>query len=146
MLAAMRGKLSAPSGSAIIVVAMAAADGADGRPVGVVEMYKDAVPDIAARLHTACDREFGFGWLASMAVAPEFHRQGLGRALVEAALEPVRTEWGYDRVALHVFEDNEAALGLYKAMGFETVDSQPQVWMQWLKQRQQQLMLLDISS
>ena len=123
VVAAMRAKLAAPPESAVILVAMPAEQGPDSQPVGIVEMYKDAVPDIAARLHKAQGSEFGFGWLASMAVDEAYQRRGLGSTLVAEAQRPVKEQWGYDWAALHVFEDNEAALKLYEAAGFEKVET-----------------------
>ena len=48
---------------------------------------------------------------------PEARRSGLGRALVEAALESAR-ERGCVRIELDVDEDNAPALALYRACGF----------------------------
>jgi ribosomal protein S18 acetylase RimI-like enzyme len=135
----MRGKLKCPPGTFVILVALPESTCPDGEPIGVVEMYKDGVPDIAKTVPLE-DGERGFGWLASMAVSKPFHRQGLGSALVQASLQPVYEKWGYTRIALHVFEDNEAAVALYKRNGFEVVSSRPKVWMQWLKQRDELLM------
>jgi ribosomal protein S18 acetylase RimI-like enzyme len=56
-------------------------------------------------------------WLEDLYVLPDGRRSGLGRALVEAALESAR-ERGCVRIELDVDEDNEPALALYRACGF----------------------------
>jgi RimJ/RimL family protein N-acetyltransferase len=51
-------------------------------------------------------------------VAMSARRQGVGRALLEAAIAWARTA-GVRKLELHVFPWNEAAIGLYEAVGFE---------------------------
>ena len=51
-------------------------------------------------------------------VARPYRRQGHGRALMEAA-EAWAREVGVRKLELHVFPYNEAALGLYEALGYE---------------------------
>ena len=56
-------------------------------------------------------------WLEDLYVREAARRAGLGRALVEAALERAR-ERGCKRIELDVNEDNAAACALYEACGF----------------------------
>ena len=56
-------------------------------------------------------------WLEDLYVREEGRRAGLGRALVEAALERAR-ERGCRRIELDVNEDNAPARALYEACGF----------------------------
>lgn len=58
-------------------------------------------------------------WLEDLFVREEARRSGLGRALVEAALDRAR-EHGCKRIELDVSEENVAALALYEACGFRT--------------------------
>jgi RimJ/RimL family protein N-acetyltransferase len=51
-------------------------------------------------------------------VARAYRRQGIGRALMEAA-EAWARDVGVRKLELHVFPYNEAALGLYEALGYE---------------------------
>ena len=51
-------------------------------------------------------------------VAFDARRQGVGRALLQAAVDWAR-EAGVRKLELHVFPWNEAAMALYGAFGFE---------------------------
>lgn len=55
-----------------------------------------------------------------MYVAPEHRRKGAGRALVATALRHATHEIGVRVVQLGVNTRNEAAIALYREMGFET--------------------------
>jgi len=57
--------------------------------------------------------------LLGMALAPEARGQGLGRALIGAALAEADAR-GLRRVELSVHADNRAAQALYRRVGFET--------------------------
>jgi GNAT superfamily N-acetyltransferase len=63
-------------------------------------------------------------WLEDLYVREGARRTGLGRALVEAALDRARKR-GCKRIELDVNEDNEAALALYEACGFLTEPKPP---------------------
>lgn len=58
-------------------------------------------------------------WLEDLYVREGARRSGLGRALVEAAVERAR-EHGAQRIELDVKEDNAPARRLYEACGFQT--------------------------
>ena len=62
---------------------------------------------------------FGEAHLTNVAVAPEYRRQGYGRALmldlIQTALLP-----GAERMTLEVREHNQGAQALYQCLGFET--------------------------
>lgn len=62
-------------------------------------------------------------WLEDLYVRDAARGQGLGRALVEAAVERARVR-GCRRIELDVNEQNEAALSLYHATGF-TLEPKP---------------------
>lgn len=66
-------------------------------------------------------------WLEDLYVVPGARRRGLGRALVDLAVERARGR-GCRRVELDVTEDNEAALAMYRAAGFtEFTKTEPPV-------------------
>ena len=58
-------------------------------------------------------------WLEDLFVEAGARRTGLGRALVEAAIERAVAR-GCRRIDLDVNEDNHNALALYRSMGFST--------------------------
>ena len=51
-------------------------------------------------------------------VAATHRRRGIGRALLDAAVEWAR-ESGVQKLELHVFPHNEPAIQLYESYGFE---------------------------
>lgn len=55
--------------------------------------------------------------IANVAIHPDFWRQGIGRALVQTALEKA-AELGFERIMLEARESNTAAQSLYRALGF----------------------------
>ena len=55
--------------------------------------------------------------IANVAVDPDYRRQGIARALTEAAMEQVRNR-GVGAVWLHVREENTPAYNLYASLGF----------------------------
>ena len=78
----------------------------DGALVGRLSVSRDTHP---ASAHVA---DLG------LMVAIDARRQGVGRALLEAAVEWARGA-GVRKLELHVFPWNEAAIALYEAFGFE---------------------------
>ena len=58
------------------------------------------------------------GWIYYLAVAPERRREGLGRALMDAAEAWLRAR-GAPKLQLMVRTTNEEALGFYEALGLE---------------------------
>jgi ribosomal protein S18 acetylase RimI-like enzyme len=61
------------------------------------------------------------GWVYYLAVAPTHQRVGLGAQLMSAAEEWLRKS-GAVKVQLMVRSENEAALGFYDRVGYETSD------------------------
>ena len=92
----------------------------DDRPVGCVALLK--MPD-------------GGFEVAKMTVAEEMRGSGLGRKLLQACLEAGKAA-GAPRLYLETNDSLGPALGLYRAMGFRDMASQPtayarcNVWME----------------
>ena len=63
-------------------------------------------------------------YLAELYVAPERRGEGIGRALLEAALDAAR-EAGAKYIHLGTSEDDEAARGLYESAGFTNREGRP---------------------
>ncbi len=62
-------------------------------------------------------RENDAGYVASVAVAQAARGQGIGRALMMAAIDRLIAK-GIARLTLHVRADNVAAIGLYQSLGY----------------------------
>ena len=58
---------------------------------------------------------------ASLAIAvnPKFHGKGIGKTLMEAAIDQADNWLNLTRLELEVNEDNVAAISLYKRVGFD---------------------------
>lgn len=59
------------------------------------------------------------GAIQNVAVLPEYRRQGLGKALVQGALQGFQCA-GVKRVTLEATTDNVSAVNLYQRLGFTT--------------------------
>ncbi len=79
----------------------------------------EAPEGLVARLSLARDPHPASFHVADLGlmVAASHRRRGIGRALLEQAVEWAR-ERGVSKLELHVFPHNEPALALYKAFGF----------------------------
>ncbi len=64
------------------------------------------------------------GEVLTIVTDPEFRGQGLARAIFENAQRRAKSE-GVDILFLEVAEDNENALTLYRALGFERIGRRP---------------------
>ncbi|MDQ6812104.1 MAG: GNAT family N-acetyltransferase, partial [Actinomycetota bacterium] len=63
-------------------------------------------------------------YLAELYVVPDRRGRGLGRALLQGAIELARRE-GADRIDLGTGEDDVAARALYESLGFTNRESKP---------------------
>jgi ribosomal protein S18 acetylase RimI-like enzyme len=63
-------------------------------------------------------------YLAELYVVPDRRGQGLGRALMEAAMELARAE-GADHMDLGTGEDDVVARALYESLGFSNREGRP---------------------
>ena len=70
--------------------------------------------------YVGCQTVLDEGYITNVAVSPDFRRQGIARALIEALLAKAR-ENGLAFVTLEVRESNLAARRLYEKNGFEIV-------------------------
>ena len=60
-------------------------------------------------------------YLSNLCVDEKFRGQKIGRGLVRCIENVAKNSWGYNRIYLHVDEDNMAALNLYKSEGYRDV-------------------------
>ena len=85
------------------LVAESAQDGADGGVLGVIRFRTEGE---------------GWGYVASLYVAPSAHGRGVGRALLDAA-EQALADAGAARARLWVFALNVGAQEFYRRLGWE---------------------------
>lgn len=83
-------------------------DAADGQICGYVGIWKI----------------FEEGHITNVAVAPEFRRKHIGRAMLETLIS-VTAEAGIEKYTLEVRAGNEAAIRLYEGLGFKPVGKRP---------------------
>jgi ribosomal protein S18 acetylase RimI-like enzyme len=74
-------------------------------------------------------------YLAELYVEPPARGRGLGRALMEAAIEHAR-ERGADRMELGTSEQDVAARGLYESLGFSNREGRPDGPIQYCYERE----------
>jgi ribosomal protein S18 acetylase RimI-like enzyme len=74
-------------------------------------------------------------YLEELYVVPDRRGQGLGRALMEAAMEVAREE-GAAHVDLGTGEDDVAARGLYESLGFDNREGKPDGAIQYFYERE----------
>jgi ribosomal-protein-alanine N-acetyltransferase len=61
----------------------------------------------------------GWGWIATIAVDPNFRRRGIGTALLHAC----EKQLGVPRSRLTVRQSNQGAIKLYEREGYATIDA-----------------------
>ena len=61
------------------------------------------------------------GWLNYLAVAPDMQKQGLGRQIVEFAIEKLR-QCGCPKINLQVRASNAEVIAFYQSLGFKVED------------------------
>ena len=65
--------------------------------------------------------------MMNIAVAPEYRKQGIGKALIEALMEYLRQK-KVIALLLEVCVSNASAIALYQKMGFEQVGRRPKYY------------------
>jgi RimJ/RimL family protein N-acetyltransferase len=88
-------------------------------PHAAVYVAEDESGEVVARLSLARDQHPASAHVADLGlmVARHHRRRGIGRALLEQAVEWARAS-GVEKLELHVFPHNEAAIRLYAAAGY----------------------------
>lgn len=78
----------------------------DGRPVGMIGLHWSARPRIQHVAHVG------------MMVHDAYQGRGIGKALMQAAVDAADRWLGLIRLELEVYPDNERAVKLYQSFGF----------------------------
>ena len=102
----------------------------DRRVLGVVELSeqpRDGRVPGDVRLPQWATRAPTVPYVASLAIARDSRRKGLGRALVRACESIACREWGHDAMFLHCTTSNEQLLEMYRGFGYQQLpgDDQP---------------------
>jgi len=85
----------------------------------VAEIDGQVVGYITSRI----DQESKIGWIPNIAVLPEYQGRGIGKALMERALNYLR-EQGMEMAKIETLEQNEIAKRFYPKIGFVEVARQ----------------------
>ena len=90
------------------------------RPVG---LYSDGRPVGFAMYGWLGDGKGGGNlWIDRLLIDQRFQRQGYGLHFMEMLMERVLEEYGEQPIYLSVYPDNEAAIRLYRKLGFVLLD------------------------
>lgn len=93
------------------------ADKPDGDHILVAELDGKIVGNLGLHIAKAQRRRHAASF--GMSVHDEFQRLGVGKALIEAALNLADNWLNITRLELEVYTDNAPAIALYKKYGFE---------------------------
>ncbi len=94
---------------------------AAANPAGI--FVAEALGCVVGYVTTRLDREAGQGRIVNLAVGLDFREHGLGRRLIEHALEYFRRE-GLEYAMIETMDQNETGQHLYPACGFVEVSRQ----------------------
>lgn len=86
-------------------------------PEGVL-VAEDAGGEVVGYITTTTDERSGIGRIPNLAVAPDTQGQGIGKALINAALDRFE-ELGMELVKIETLATNEVGRALYPRFGFE---------------------------
>ncbi len=89
----------------------------DTEPEGVLVAEDDA-GTVVGYITTTTDETSGVGRIPNLAVAPDTQGQGIGKLLINAALDRF-DELGMDLIKIETLETNEVGRALYPRFGFE---------------------------
>eukprot|EP00854_Cymbomonas_tetramitiformis_P020402 gene20402-24436_t len=109
------------------------------RPIGVVETSIQGEASVIKYMGTD-----EYLYVCCMAVLPEFRRRGVALDLLTAA-DVMAKQWGFRKLALHVYEHNTNARKLYTRAGYEEVEKAP-AWVKYFGQPRRILMVKSIAS
>jgi len=86
-------------------------------PEGVL-VAEDDGGEVVGYITTTTDERSGIGRVPNLAVAPDTQGQGIGKALINAALDRFE-ELGMDLIKIETLATNEVGRALYPRFGFE---------------------------
>ncbi len=92
------------------------------QPDGVI-VGEDVDSRVVGYVTTRLNAVSGIGWIPNLAVHPDCQGKGLGRGLLEHAIDFLR-ESGMQVVKIETLEQNPIGQGLYPSLGFQEVARQ----------------------
>jgi ribosomal-protein-alanine N-acetyltransferase len=93
----------------------------DAHPAGILVAEEDG--RVIGYVTTRLNAESRLGWIPNLAVDPTWQGRGLGRQLLEAALDYLR-DAGMTHAKIETLASNERGQALYPALGFVEVARQ----------------------
>ena len=93
----------------------------EANPEGIFVAEEDGEP--VGYVTTRPDHETKIGWIPNLAVLPEHRRKGIGKALMDRALDYLK-EKGMEMAKIETLEQNEVGKRFYPKVGFVEVASQ----------------------
>jgi len=93
----------------------------------VAETNTDGTPDLAGFI-VGQRHKRGLGHVVTIDVDPRFRREGVGRLMMQAAEERLRSQ-GCHSVFLETAVDNQTAIAFYKRLGYRTLRVLPRYYM-----------------
>ncbi|XP_072971515.1 GCN5-related N-acetyltransferase 10, chloroplastic isoform X2 [Typha angustifolia] len=103
--------------------------------VGVVDATVQKDDDVLRHLEDAEE----YIYVSGIAVLRKFRRQKIATALLRAC-DALADTWGYDNLALRVYEEDSAARKLYSNAGYKVISKDP-VWVTWIGKKRRVLMI-----
>ncbi len=91
----------------------------ESEPEGVL-VAEDESGTVVGYITTTTDEMSGIGRIPNLAVAPEAQGQGIGKGLIDAALDRFENE-GMDLIKIETLATNEVGTALYPRFGFEEI-------------------------
>ena len=102
--------------------------------IGIIRISRDSAANEKHRVY-----------LRGLYILPDFRRMGCARALVEQALSRATNLSGIRRINLTVVTQQEAAIDLYRSLGFRIYGTEPETFSRDGRFYDEHLMTLDLT-
>lgn len=97
--------------------------------------------EVAIRSHLSLLKKHQvYAYISNLAIHRDYRRQGIARQLLQSC-EKIALDWGFERICLHVLENNNPAQKLYQKHGYQLAQMESTL-MTWLFRRPQRCLLI----